>query len=238
MNLLFKRLDDHFTFPLPDGRVADICINHSKRAHRLSLKIATKPFLHVRVTKPARCPAYYVHQFLQQQTDWVMKYLPMPVAINDGGYVLFRGAHYHIKLLAATKSASKVRIEQGNIIVSADNIVLTDHLRRFFKQQAKKILPPRVNHYADLLNKQVHKITLSDTQSQWGRCNIKNEISINWRLIMAPDNVSDYVCAHEAAHLVEMNHSSAFWQIVDEISPERKKAQQWLKNNGLMLHNL
>ncbi len=238
MNLLFKRLDDHFTLPLPDGRMADICINHSKRARRLSLKIATKPFMHVCITKPARCPAYYVHQFLQQQTDWVMKHLPAPLAIKDGGSVLFRGKYYHIKLLAAEENAPKVRIEQGDILVSADAVILTDHLRRFFKQQAKQILPPRVTHYANLLNRNLSKITLSDAKSQWGRCNIRAEISINWRLIMAPDSVSDYVCAHEAAHLLEMNHSSAFWQIVDEISPERKKAQQWLKNNGLMLHNL
>ena len=155
------------------------------------------------------------------------------------GLCFFRGQQYHIKLHKAENGIKAgVRIEQGDIVVSADNIVLTDHLRRFFKQQAKQILSPRVQHYADLLNKDVHKITFSDTQSQWGRCNIRSEISLNWRLIMAPDNVSDYVCAHEAAHLLEMNHSSTFWQIVDKISPERKKAQQWLKNNGLILHNL
>ncbi len=237
MNLFFKRRDDHFTLPLPDGRVADICINHSKRARRLSLKIASKPFMHVCVTKPLPCPDYYVHQFLQQQTNWVMKHLPAPLIIKDGGTVLFRGQHYQIKLLAAEKY-SQVRIEQGNIVISADSAILTDHLRRFFKQQAKQILPPKVSYYADLLDKKVSKITLSDTQSQWGRCNHKAQISINWRLIMAPDSVSDYVCAHEAAHLVEMNHSAAFWKIVDEISPTRKKEQQWLKNNGLMLHNL
>ncbi len=107
------------------------------------LKIATKPFMHVCVTKPPRCPAFYVHQFLQQQTDWVMKYLPAPLDIKDGGTVLFRGCYYNIKLLEVEKNV-RVRIEEGDILVAADNIVLTDHLRRFFKQQAKQILPPRV----------------------------------------------------------------------------------------------
>ncbi len=235
--MIFNKLDDNFSILLPNGEHADIRINHSKRASRLSLKIATQPFIHVVVTKPRFCSAHYVHQFLEQQKDWIMAHLPQKQPLTDGKTLLYRGTSYMIKLLPKD-ARSQVRIEGDCITISADHAIVADRLKRFLKQQAKIILPPRIEHYSELLEKEVSKITIADYQSQWGRCNSKREITLNWRLIMAPDTVSDYVAAHEAAHLIQMNHSDAFWQIVDDLIPERKKAQKWLKNNGLKLQSL
>ena len=76
------------------------------------------------------------------------------------------------------------------------------------------------------------KINFKDTKSRWGSCSSTGSIMINWRLIMAPPSVYNYVISHELAHLVHMNHGPLFWKLVQELSPNYSKDKQWLKKNG------
>jgi hypothetical protein len=71
-----------------------------------------------------------------------------------------------------------------------------------------------------------------DTASRWGSCSTRKTLSFSWRLIMAPPDILQYVVAHEMAHLVEMNHSPAFWKNVEKMDPEWKKSRRWLKSEG------
>ena len=69
-------------------------------------------------------------------------------------------------------------------------------------------------------------------KSTWGSCSSKGNISISTRLLFAPDDVLDYVCVHELAHLVERNHSQRFWDLVAAAMPNYKLREAWLKENG------
>ena len=76
------------------------------------------------------------------------------------------------------------------------------------------------------------KINFKDTKSRWGSCSSTGSIMLNWRLIMAPPSVYNYVIIHELAHLVHMNHGPLFWKLVQELSPNYLKDKEWLKKNG------
>ena len=78
--------------------------------------------------------------------------------------------------------------------------------------------------------------TLRDTRSRWGSCTAKGDLMFNWRLILAPPPVLDYVAAHEVAHLAQMNHSPAFWAEVARLFPAHLEARRWLKTQGSHLH--
>ncbi|MBE0554766.1 MAG: M48 family metallopeptidase, partial [Rhodobacteraceae bacterium] len=93
-------------------------------------------------------------------------------------------------------------------------------------------------HYAGLLGRRVTGITLRDTRSRWGSCTAAGRLMFSWRLIMAPPAVLDYVAAHEAAHLVEMNHSPAYWAVVGRIFPGWQAQRGWLRRHGPGLHAL
>ena len=76
---------------------------------------------------------------------------------------------------------------------------------------------------------------MRNQRSRWGSCSPGGTISLNWRLIQAPDAVRDYIIYHELAHLWEMNHSDRFWARVEEVCPWWRDAEKWLKRNGSLV---
>jgi predicted metal-dependent hydrolase len=109
---------------------------------------------------------------------------------------------------------------------------LADWLRAL----AKSELTQRTFHHAENLGCQPKRISVRDQSTRWGSCSTAGTISFSWRLIFAPTFVLDYVAAHEAAHLREMNHGPRFWRLVRDTMPEMQKARNWLKQNGAELH--
>ena len=76
------------------------------------------------------------------------------------------------------------------------------------------------------------RISIREQKTRWGSCSSKGNLNFNWRLIFAPPEVLDYVVVHELAHRKEMNHSKAFYAIVESIMPDYRKWKKWLKENG------
>lgn len=109
-------------------------------------------------------------------------------------------------------------------------------LADWLRTQAKADLMRRTHYHASNLGRQPARISVRDQSTRWGSCSTNGTISFSWRLIFAPDYVLDYVAAHEAAHLREMNHGPRFWRLVRETMPNMHKARAWLKQNGAELH--
>ena len=109
-------------------------------------------------------------------------------------------------------------------------------LRAFYKTMARDRLVQASDGYAKILGRSFSRITLRDTRSRWGSCTSDGNLMYSWRLIMAPPKVQNYVAAHEVCHLVEMNHSKAFWRQVAAIYPDYKQQQVWLQEHGSYLH--
>lgn len=107
-----------------------------------------------------------------------------------------------------------------------------------YRQAAKEYIPKRVRFYADILQVDYGKITIRDQKTRWGSCSSSGNLNFNWRLILAPPKVLDYVVIHELCHRKEMNHSTRFWQYVESIMPDYKEQRKWLKDNGSSLSPL
>jgi len=90
--------------------------------------------------------------------------------------------------------------------------------------------------FSERLGSKFNKITLRDTRSRWGSCSSDANLMFSWRLIMAPEDISAYVAAHEVAHLKHMNHSEEFWETVEYLFGPFKKERTWLRQNGSSLH--
>ena len=107
----------------------------------------------------------------------------------------------------------------------------------WYQKQAKEYFTEKIKLISKEINIPYKKFTVKDYKSKWGLCFYsKAEISINWRLIMAPESVSRYVIIHELCHLVQPNHSKNFWKLVEDFFPDYKDNKQWLKNKGFLLH--
>ena len=88
---------------------------------------------------------------------------------------------------------------------------------------ALKVISVKVKHYAGLMNVQYGRITIRNQKTRWGSCSSKGNLNFNCLLMLAPDEVVDYVVIHELCHLIEMNHSKAFWKQVEQMMPDYKK---------------
>ena len=97
---------------------------------------------------------------------------------------------------------------------------------------ALKVISVKVKHYAGLMNVQYGRITIRNQKTRWGSCSSKGNLNFNCLLMLAPDEVVDYVVIHELCHLIEMNHSKAFWKQVEQMMQDYKKHRKWLKDHG------
>ena len=75
-------------------------------------------------------------------------------------------------------------------------------------------------------------ITVRDQKTRWGSCSAKGNLNFNWKLVLMPEEILEYVVVHELAHRLQMNHSTEFWDEVEKILPDYRKRRQWLKENG------
>lgn len=98
--------------------------------------------------------------------------------------------------------------------------------------RAKKEIPDKVRHYADIIGVDYGRITIRNQKTRWGSCSGKGNLNFNCLLMLTPEDVQDYVVIHELCHRKEMNHSPKFWAEVAKIMPDYKRKRKWLKENS------
>lgn len=108
-------------------------------------------------------------------------------------------------------------------------------LQTWMKQDARRTLAPLVEEWAARMDVTVSSVRISSPRRRWGSCSSRGTISLNWRLVMAPPAVQEYLVIHELAHRREMNHSARYWKIVAEHCPAYLEHERWLKENGWRL---
>ncbi len=109
---------------------------------------------------------------------------------------------------------------------------LTEALLEELFEKAAHDIPKRVHNYAKMMGVSYGRITIRNQKTRWGSCSAKGNLNFNCLLMLAPEDVRDYVVIHELSHRKHMNHSKAFWQQVEAIMPDYKDKRKWLKDNG------
>ncbi len=219
---------------LPGDPPVEITVRRSPRARRYSLRVSGLDG-RVTLTLPQRGSIAEALDFARSREDWIRQTLAeqataQPVAI---GMVLpVEGA----PLTLTPAAISSPRVEGEALLVPADPARVALRVQTFLKAAARRRLLEASERYAEKLDREVGRVTLRDTRSRWGSCTSRGDLMYSWRLIMAPPEVLDYVAAHEVAHMVEMNHSPAFWAVVDRLCPDYKRHRTWLRREGGALH--
>lgn len=105
-------------------------------------------------------------------------------------------------------------------------------LEKRYIEAAREYFPKRAAYFQPLTGGNYSRITIRDQKTRWGSCSTKGTLSFNWRLMLAPPAVLDYVVVHELCHLTHMNHSAAFWALVESVCPDYRIHRKWLKDHG------
>ena len=112
---------------------------------------------------------------------------------------------------------------------------LSDKDRARYISIARDIFTRKTAYYARIMGVSYGRIAIREQKTRWGSCSSKGNLNFNWRLILAPEEVLDYVVVHELAHRREMNHSKAFYAIVESVLPDYRQARRWLRDHGSSL---
>jgi predicted metal-dependent hydrolase len=176
---------------------------------------------------------------LQERARWIIATLAqwrgrnresLPSAWREGAPLLFQGRPLTLALFAARRKAIAADLLHLTVLhpTPGDETEIAAFCCRWLREQALALLSPRVHHFAGRLRARPPAIKLSEARSQWGSCNHRGEIRLNWRLVQLPPGIADYVVAHEVAHLVELNHSARFWALVESLLPGHREARREL----------
>jgi predicted metal-dependent hydrolase len=108
-------------------------------------------------------------------------------------------------------------------------------LERWYRRAARAEIAPRADAAAATVGRRVTALTIRAQRTRWGSCSPTGALSFNWRLLLAPEPVLDYVVIHEACHLRIADHSARFWALVEEHCPDWRDHARWLRRNGTAL---
>ncbi len=222
-----------------DRNIYLVQLRRNRQARRYTLRIHSAS-REVVLTMPPRGSLKQAREFAQKHGAWIaarLKRLPQPVPFADGAMVPLRGVAHRIVHRPGARGT--VWIEPGDepaLCVAGDGPHVARRVHDFFKREARRDLEAASKRVAQALGVGLKRVSIRDQSSRWGSCSTTGVLSYSWRLVLAPPFVLDYLAAHEAAHLVEMNHSRAFWRQVMRICPDFKQAKAWLNAHGADLY--
>ena len=209
-----------------------IVISRKNNIRRLSLKVC-RITGKITINAPKFLAESEIYKFYSLNRSWIHNQINqclVPKIVKEGLFLPVEGNLYEI---VVKKSCSKIKILENNQICIPKNISdIGKELQTFLLKYCKSVMIPIILKKSNLIQKKIKKISFKDTKSRWGSCSSTGSIMLNWRLIMVPPSVYNYVIIHEIAHLVHMNHGPLFWKLVQELSPNYSKDKEWLKKNG------
>ncbi len=218
-------------------------IKRSKRRKRtVALKIDDNG--NVIIMVPYRMSSTEIHKFVQSKEKWIQKHITNILEkkkkikskkFQSGEYFLYLGKRY--KLIVHNNVDFKLHLTGENFILSSDYALKAkDLFINWYKEAAYLYISEKALYFADILKVKFKNIKIISARSRWGSCSADNRLHFNYKIIMAPGDVVDYVVLHEVAHIIEKNHSKRFWNIVGKIMPDYKIKRKWLRENGFRLY--
>lgn len=188
-----------------------------------------------------------IDQFIVQKEQWIQQHLKHQQQRPQQGYPisgdLLMLRDQQLKLRVVDDAVSAVTLEGQTLWVQLSRRVKTENrqkqifklLELWYQQEAAGYFGQRLVIWCELMGLDFRQLVIKGWQTKWGSCHSDGTISLNWRLLLAPVWVSDYVIVHELAHVKHMNHSPAFWALVQQHYPRWQEAKAYLKHHQRQL---
>lgn len=226
-----------------DDHLVAYTLKRSKKRRSIGLRIDNKGLT---VHLPLRASDKWLQQVLQNKADWIVQKLanwklrqPQPQQWLTGSALPFRGEQLTLHVIDSLFEAEP-EIRDRHLFVylataddSAADQQVAKRVTHWYRQQALLVFEECAAHFAPQLKVTPRQIKLSDARTQWGSCTTQGIVRLNWRLVKMPLHLIDYVVVHELAHLIEMNHSTRFWQLVESVCPNYRQCRAELRAIGI-----
>jgi predicted metal-dependent hydrolase len=225
-----------------DGFVADIIRSPKRKTSAIKIQKG-KVFVMV----PERLSMTVIEYLVTEKTRWIKEKLALQKAVFaikpkefvSGEAFSYLGKHHPLKIESGLYPA--IKLHQDELVVSvrdkaADNTkAIKQLLIKWYKQQAEAELRQKTESYSRIIGVNPSSVIIKSFKSRWGSCKTTGGIQYNWKIIIAPDSVINYVVIHELCHILHHNHSPAFWKAVERYCHDYRDCGAWLKINGASL---
>ena len=207
-----------------------------KKKKNISLKVDKNG--EVFVFAPYGIDYKYIYNLVEKNSKWILNQIDKSKekSLFDENKLIFKGDIYNI--IINIKDKESIYLKDEFIIIdskSKNKEYIYQFISNWYKKSATELLPSMVYSISRELGLIPSKILIKNQRTIWGSCNSKKVISLNWRLILMKKSVIDYIIIHELCHIAHMNHSKAFWSLVEKYDPKYKENKLWLKEKGTML---
>ncbi len=228
------------------ARRVDYVLRVSPKAHRLRMVIRAGSGLEVVVPRGMSLRAH--EPFLHEKAAWITQTLDRlhesaPSAevppLADGARLPFAGREVALCLRNGTRAGHYRAALQGDVLqLSVPDLAqatVRRALEHWYRRQAEGVIAERLALHNRVYQYRFGRVTIKAQKTRWGSCSRQGNLNFNWRLLLAPLPVLDYVVVHELCHLRELNHSSRFWDLVAVACPEYAQHRRWLRTHGQAL---
>ncbi|MDE3132085.1 MAG: M48 family metallopeptidase, partial [Acidobacteriota bacterium] len=187
----------------------------------------------VEVVLPRRMPLRAAEEAVRELRPWIARRLAE--AGRQRAAVLARGdtVPYLGQTLKLRAEAGRTRVARhGQVLLVPAGDARAAALERWYRRMARRELQSRLDRACAIAGLSYTRLTIRDQRTRWGSCSRAGAISLNWRLLLAPEAVLGYVIWHEVCHLAFMDHSPRFWGLVARYCPEHREHARWLRRNA------
>jgi len=216
--------------------------NQIIRSKRKTLSLTINENAELIIRAPKRLSIEKIQDFINEKENWINRKKRLienqiKDVTSNHNKLLYLGDLFPINL---EQNASKELFFTGEEFIanSIEPYSLSLSIKKWYKNKFKEIALPRVAYFANKHNLMVNQVRIKNQKTMWGSCSSKNNINLNYLLLMAPMGVIDYVIVHELVHTIHRNHSTDFWDSVESIMPEFQEHKRWLKKNGYKLRRI
>lgn len=228
-----------------DGRQVDYRVIRSKSAKKLRIRVGVQG---VEVIQPEDRDGAEVLEFVEANGPWIAGQLDRierfqsirKPKLTEGGTILFRGEPRTVRIEShPERGGANQIVHDGDMLVIVQSGQSTTSpaksLENWLRKQARETLFSNLAAVTRKLRREPGRVYIMGQRTKWGNCSSLQNLSFNWRLIMAPGFVLRYLVTHEAVHLAIPDHSHKFWLTVQSLCPETERAKQWLSANSHLL---
>ena len=221
----------------------EIKINRSSRRNSVALIVKDNTLY---VKAPFYISENTINNIITIKNKWITKKFAEDkilrgkpiIEYNNGDILLFKGKQY--KLNVKEFSFNRVELTNNflNIYINEcyqNKGIIKDAIFKWYFSESEYNLNKTVNYYKNLMEISVNNIKISEYKSKWGSCNKTKNLTFDWRIIMAPEQVLRYLVVHELSHIRHPNHSPNFWSYVESFMPNFNIHRKWLSKNGKFL---
>jgi hypothetical protein len=197
------------------------------------------------VVAPPSAPRTRVEAALREHEAWIIRTrarlarvapLAEPEPLTEGRLLPCAGHELRLSLrVGAPEGRFQAQLADDRLTLTLpreDEALARAALERWYRRRAQAIVAERLAHWNAHYGYTWTRVAIKEQKTRWGSCSRRGSLNFNWRLLLAPLPVLDYVVIHEICHLVEPNHAPPFWALVAQTCPDYRERRDWLRRHG------